>query len=219
MVLILSNELNEDVLPWIIGSVIAFLIIISIQGIFLYVFRGVFFQNLYRKNVLGANIMHIVLEAWSVALSVGYVAWKIFNILLVCTFFLARVDQNFLAPGVGKIGPLVVDELPDHFRRDLVVHEAHRHPYIEMLGMACLIKLRAGDGFGRHGNSCWRVMLVLALMPWLSKYRINRATSKKTSVFFNKNEDVGGTFYMDDDEEESMHKIDEWVHFPTTAEF
>ena len=78
-----------------------------------------------------------------------------------------------MAPGVGRLGPIELDSFPYSFRKDLVVHEAHRHPYIESLGLLFLLKLRCDDSFGRRPHGCWRLLFVLVLMPWLKKYRVS----------------------------------------------
>lgn len=84
-----------------------------------------------------------------------------------------KPQNSILAPGVGRIGPVELDSFPYSFRKDLVLHEAHRHPYIESLGVLFLLKLRCGDSFGSRPNACWRLLFVLALMPWLQKYRVS----------------------------------------------
>ena len=94
---------------------------------------------------------------------------------LIGSFFIARIDTPFLAPGVGRIGTMELDAFPLAFRKDVLMHEAHRHPFIETLGFLCLLQLRLGacsgkSLFGRNAHSCWRLLLVLALCPWLRKY-------------------------------------------------
>ena len=79
---------------------------------------------------------------------------------------------RFLAPGVGAIGPIQLDPYPFVFRRDLLSHEAHRHPYIELFGLLCLLKLRCGNAFGSRAHASWRLLFVLTLMPWLKQYRV-----------------------------------------------
>ena len=57
---------------------------------------------------------------------------------------------------------------------DILQHEAHRHPYIETLGVMYLLKLRHGNNFCTLAGSCRRLIFVYVLMPWLSKYRATR---------------------------------------------
>jgi len=79
---------------------------------------------------------------------------------------------SFLAPGVGAIGPIELDHFPYAFRRDLLAHEAHRHPYIELFGQLCLLKIRCGKAFGSRAHASWRLLFVVTLMPWLKQYRV-----------------------------------------------
>jgi hypothetical protein len=50
--------------------------------------------------------------------------------------------------------------------------EAHRHPYLERLGTIYMMKLYHGTDFVSRAGSCWRLLFVVALMPWMRKYRV-----------------------------------------------
>ena len=56
--------------------------------------------------------------------------------------------------------------------RDIMSHEAHRHPFIEAMGTIYLLKLRYGKAFCSNAGSCWRLLFVYSLMPWMQRYRI-----------------------------------------------
>jgi hypothetical protein len=58
------------------------------------------------------------------------------------------------------------------FRKDVLIHDAHRHPYMERWGLLYLLKLRHGASFGTPAGAAWRILLTLALMPWLRNYRV-----------------------------------------------
>lgn len=49
---------------------------------------------------------------------------------------------------------------------------AHRHPFLELMGVFYLMKLRYGEHFGQRAGSTWRLIFVAACFPWLNKYRI-----------------------------------------------
>ena len=48
----------------------------------------------------------------------------------------------------------------------------HRHPLIERLGLLYLLKLYNGKSFGTQAGGQWRILFVLALMPWMRNYRV-----------------------------------------------
>jgi hypothetical protein len=81
---------------------------------------------------------------------------------------------------LGKLSSLIKYELIQlisltffrAYNRDLLVHEAHRHPWIERLVMMYMLKIRFGKSFGSQAGSCWRLLFVSALMPWLSSYNV-----------------------------------------------
>ena len=67
------------------------------------------------------------------------------------------------------------------YRKNLLSTEAHRHPYIETLGLMYLMKLRHRERFGSPSGSAWRLLFVAALMPWLKKKRIQDAFAPQVS--------------------------------------
>jgi hypothetical protein len=64
------------------------------------------------------------------------------------------------------------DYVPTYFIKDLLVHEAHRHPYIERLAQMYLMKLRFRDSFGSNAGAAWRQLTILAMFPWVAKNRV-----------------------------------------------
>jgi len=116
----------------------------------------------------------LVRECGLVALTQPFVIVRIFKLLLTSILYVGRVDTPFLYDSAGQAGGLRVDREPYIFQMDILQHEAHRHPYIETLGVMYLSKLRHGDKFCTLAGSCWRLIFVYVLMPWLSKYRAMR---------------------------------------------
>jgi hypothetical protein len=110
-----------------------------------------------------------------VAITVGFLLMRTVIILLLAIFYIGRIDTPFLANEVDKFdfmsNAAYLNKAPVYYRKDLLLHEAHRHPYIERLGALFLLKLNCGDRFGTRGGSAWRLLFVLTLMPWLKKYR------------------------------------------------
>ena len=95
------------------------------------------------------------------------------KLLAVSAFYIGRLDTPLFAPGVGMMGPMALDGHPIQFRKDLLLHDAHRHPYMERLGVIYLLKLRHGEHFGNRAGGQWRLIFVMALMPWLRRYRLD----------------------------------------------
>ena len=90
------------------------------------------------------------------------------GLLLMTCLYLGRVDEAFVSPGVNVIW---YDNYPNTFTSDLLIHEAHRHPYIERLGLIYLLKIHHGDAFASRAGCRWRLLFTLALCPWLHRYR------------------------------------------------
>lgn len=140
--------------------------------IFVLCIRSSLYQTFYRKKPATANIASLALECTNFAISVGFVFLRMVKLLLTAALYVGRIDTFFLAPGVGQLGPVELDRYPQIFLKDILAQEAHRHPYLELIGTMYLMKLRYGDHFGKRAGSTWRLIFVHALMPWLHRYRV-----------------------------------------------
>lgn len=160
----------------IFGLVIGFVCVLLVRILILIGLRSAFYSAFYRRNAAVANIWFLFLEVWNVGLAVGFVAARAIKIIMIAVFFLARIDTPILAPGVGHIGPVELDGFNTAFRKDMLLHESHRHPLIERFGLLCLLKLRHGSAFATRAGSAWRLLYVMTLMPWLRKYRVSNGS-------------------------------------------
>lgn len=164
--------------PAFIGVVLGFVLILLMRTSVLLVLRCAFFAAFFRKKPGASNIMYTILEVWNIGLSLGFIFVRAAKLTAIMVLFIARIDTPFLAPGLGRIGPLELDGTSFAFRKDLLMHEAHRHVLIERFGLLCLLKLRAGDKFGSRAGSAWRFLYALTVMPWLRKYRVSRSSEE-----------------------------------------
>ena len=155
-----------------VATLIGILIVLVIKLIIVRSCRCTMYVAFYRKRPAAGNISALALECANFALSVGFVFLRLVKILFTGALYVGRIDTPFLAEGVGRIGGLELDNYPRIFMKDILAHEAHRHPYINLLGVMYLMKLRYGEHFGNRAGSTWRLIFVHALMPWLNKYRL-----------------------------------------------
>lgn len=157
----------------IVSSIIGLSITILLKMLMLMAVRSKFSGNtFYRSSPAVANFICVILEAWNLGISVLFVFIRMLKLLIAAFLYVARVDIPFLSEYADEVGGFVIDASPFIFRKDLLQHEAHRHPYLERIGVMYMMKLRYGDRFGNEAGTAWRLLFVYALLPWLRKYRI-----------------------------------------------
>ena len=93
------------------------------------------------------------------------------KLLFLAALYIGRIDTPFVADKVGDFKWFHLEAYHLWFLTDVLAVEAHRHPFIETLGSMYLMKLKYKGSFMNRAGSKWRELLVIALMPWLHKYR------------------------------------------------
>jgi hypothetical protein len=122
---------------WLLGLFIT----IFVKVFLMKVFRMHFHRAFYRENPNGANISGLMLECWHIGVAGGVLVSRLVQFLLAAAFWIGRIDVPFLSDDVRIFG-YRFDITPSNYRKDVLVHEAHRHPYIERLGAMYLMKLK-----------------------------------------------------------------------------
>jgi len=163
---ILFWEKTRRIVIEMIGLVTGVSITLTIKMVTVYLIEKYNYAAFYRKNPIVVNTTSVALECWHVFLAIPFVISRAAILIATSVLFIGRVDRTVLAEDID------IDRYPHVFRQVILVSDAHRHPYIERLGMMYLMKLKHGASFGKRSNSTWRLLFVFALMPWLQKYRI-----------------------------------------------
>lgn len=138
--------------------------------------RGKFLVALYRRSVFGANITGVFFECWNFSTAALTIIKRIGLVVATSFVGLGRIDIPFLHPSLGN------DAVADNFRREILVHDAHMHPYLDRLSGMYMRRLRDRERFGSVEGQAWRCLFVIGLCPWLVKYRINRSYSSEETL-------------------------------------
>lgn len=129
--------------------------------------RSKFFNALHRKNVRGANISNLFFECWYIATATLTIVVRIGVIFSKLLFGISRTDIAFIHPDVGS------EKTAASFRCEILVNEAHSHPYLDRLCGIYLRRLRDGDRFGNIACQAWRSLFIVGLCPWMIKKQVN----------------------------------------------
>jgi hypothetical protein len=162
----------RDAVVTVLIIVAGFAINVAIKVTLTMIYRLQCFASFYRRHPAIANIVGLMLECWNIALAAGFVLIRAIKLIFTSAFFIGRIDIPMLHIH-GRLKPWSVDLYPMIFRADILAHEAHRHPYIETLGLVYLYKLRYQE-FANAAGSTWRILFVMTLFPWLRKYSFRR---------------------------------------------
>jgi hypothetical protein len=161
-----SRDFMIMLMAWALGLIIT----IVLKMVVVKSCRKRHYAGFYRTNPKGANLAVLALECWFIGLGGGVLVGRFTQFILAACFFVGRTDVPFLSRDVALLG-YAFDYVPTNFVKDVLVHEAHRHPYFERLLAMYLMKLK-NDKFGSEAGACWRQLFVVALMPWFIKLRV-----------------------------------------------
>ncbi|KAL7565524.1 hypothetical protein ACA910_003805 [Epithemia clementina (nom. ined.)] len=162
-----TKEFMVSLTAWILGLGVTILLRMVLTG----ACRKAQYRAYYRIKPAGARITSLALECWYIGVAVSILIARISQFVAAAVFWVGRIDAPYLSEDVVLFG-YGFDMVPSHYCKDLLVHEAHRHPYIERLTQMYLMMLRHGDRFISNACTAWRQLLVLAMMPWMLKYRV-----------------------------------------------
>lgn len=155
-----------SVIGWGLGLTITVVLKMVITGCF----RSRNHKGLYRSKPGAANLSSVALECWHLGLAGGVLIGRLTQFLLAMAFWIGRIDSVFLSDEVDMLG-YRFDTVPHKFVSEVLVHDAHRHPYIERLAAMYLMRYKYGDAFGSDAGAAWRRIFVSTLFPWILKYK------------------------------------------------
>ena len=156
----------------LVGNLFGLSVVLIVKIIIMQIIRFSHYKAFYRTKPLSANVVNICMECYAIGISIWFMLVRTIKIVIVAALYLGRTDTPLFSAGVGIFGPLEIDNWPTVTRKEILIHDAHRHPYIETLGYLYMMQLRYRDGgFAKRACSAWRLLFVLALMPWLHKFR------------------------------------------------
>lgn len=165
-------EFSRGIMLIVIAWGIGLSVTILVKSLLTSLCRKRFFRAFYRVQPGLSNIASLALECWFIGLGGGVLVGRITQFLLASAFWIGRIDEPFLADNISLMG-YKFDYVPLNYIKELLVHEAHRHPYLERLSCMYLMRLRYKTFANSDACGAWRQLFVLTLLPWLLKYRVS----------------------------------------------
>lgn len=179
-------EFSKGFMTLLVAWVLGLVITVVLKMIIVKNCRKRQYAGLFRTKPVGANLAVLALECWFIGMGGGVLVGRLVQFILAACFFVGRTDIPFLSKDVALFG-YAFDYVPTNFVKDILVHEAHRHPYMERLLAMYMMKLKC-DTFGTEAGSCWRQLFVVALLPWFTKLRVftdHRLATEDGSTLYN----------------------------------
>lgn len=102
----------QGTLYWVqkfIAIFVGICVISIIRYLVMFLGRVRYFQGFYRKKPAFANMYFLALDWANFGLAAGFVFVRMVKLLVVSAFSVGRIDTDFLAKGVGQVGPYQFD--------------------------------------------------------------------------------------------------------------
>jgi len=168
--------------------------------------RRVMHRGMFRVRPRASNAASIALEVWYFSIGSGAFLARFVQIAIAVLFWIGRIDVPMLDANV-HLGPLDLDGFSTHFVKDLLIHDAHRHPYMERLAQVYLLQWR--HNFANQAASAWRHVLVQTLFPWMRKYRVHSGVRIYQAL---KSKSNGSGDSVDNNQDQLVVAPVAWIH-------
>jgi len=131
VVFLLVWQATRSIVTRIFSLVIGVAVTVALKMLLVKIFGKFTYTGFYRKRPLTANLFSLALECWHLGITSLSVVIRLVKLIVSVGIYVGRIDTIVLAEGLL----LNLDNFPIIFRKDLLAAEAHRHPYLERLGM------------------------------------------------------------------------------------